>query len=73
MALTIDRIDRANKTDGDDDKCVLGYRQLRGANWEARPLEECPKPQSWKWLDECARERGIKVLPGKHDMARGKG
>ena len=54
MSLTIEA------TDGTEDfmqnyVCILGFRQLRGANWEARPLEDCLKPQSWVRLSVCAQ------------------
>lgn len=60
MALTIEA------TDGAEDFlrnqiCILGFRQLRGANWEARPLEDCPKPMSWVRLSACAQARGIQL------------
>ena len=66
-------IDRASEAAGNEEKCVLGFRQLRGPNWEARPLEDCSKPQSWVKLYEYARARGVKLLPREHDMAPGKG
>lgn len=60
MALTIDTAGTEDRFE-QDAVCVLGFQQLRGANWEARPLEECPKPRSWTRLFACAREMGIRL------------
>lgn len=33
--------------------CILGYENYKGA-----PLEECPKPKSWKALDRAPKKGG---------------